>query len=453
MKSNRAILVTLCITSFLVPYMGSSLNLALPQIGEAFSLDAKKLGWVNSAFLIATAILQVPFAKIADLVGRKKVFLCGVGIFGIFSVACAFANSFALLLTLRAFSGLGGAMVFGTNMAILSEVYEPSKRGRAMGILTSTVYMALAIGPFLGGILTHYLGWHSVFWIPGIILILQAFTVPFFIRDEWVVSAGGHFDKRGALIYGVSLFCLIFGFSELPNWNAVGLAVVGLLGLLIFYNFEKRNADPMFQVSLFGGNKVFTLASLSAFCSYAATAAIAFMISLYLQFVRGFEARTAGLVLVSSAVVQSLFALYAGKLADKYRPSKIAMLGMAFNALGLLGLTFVNAQTPIYLIILMLLFLGVGFGLFASPNTKVIMGSVERRSLGQASATIGTMRLTGQAFSMGIAMMAISLFVGDNTITAEYFDSFTLSMRLTFAIFAFLCILGTYASSVYSKKQ
>jgi len=451
LNNKTAVLITLSITSFLVPYMGASLNLALPELAHAFSLDAKKLGWVNSAFLIATAVFQVPFAKIADLFGRKRVFLLGVALFGISSVACAGAWNFVSLIVFRVFSGLGSAMIFGTNLAILSSTYEAHERGKAMGFLTSVVYLALAVGPFLGGILTHYFGWESVFYIPGAILVAQAITVPFFIEHEWKEDSSKRFDKRGSLIYGLSVFCIIFGFSEFPNMFAFILVVLGILLLVFFYNYEKHREEPIFNVRLFGGNKVFTLASLTTLFSYTASAASYFMLSLYLQFVRGFDARDAGLVLVSSAVVQSIAALFAGRLADKFEPSMIAMLGMGLSAIGLLGLVFAGIDSSMIVIIVMLLFLGVGLGLFGSPNTKVIMGSVEKKHISQASATVGTMRLSGQAFSMGIAMMSISLFIGESSITSENFENFMQSWRFTFILCAILCIVSVYTSRACVK--
>jgi len=444
MKS--AVLITLSITSFLVPYMGSSLNLALPELARAFNLDAKQLGWVTSAFLIATAVFQIPFAKIADLFGRKRVFLIGVALFGASSVACAGAWDFVSLIVFRVISGLGSAMIFGTNLAILSSTYEANERGKAMGFLTAVVYMALAVGPFLGGFLTHYFGWESVFYIPGTILVAQAISVPFLIKREWKEDSSKRFDKRGSLIFGLAMFCFIFGFSEFPHIYAFVLVLVGILLFVFFYNYEKHKEEPIFNVRLFGGNKVFTLASLAAFFSYAATTASFFILSLYLQFVRGFDARAAGLVLVSAALVQSVVALFAGRLADKFEPSKIAMFGMSLNAVGLLGLVFAGLNISIFFIVPMLLLLGTGIGIFGAPNTKVIMGSVEKKLISQASATVGTMRLSGQAFSMGIAMMSISLFIGNSPIVPENFENFMQSWKFTYVFCALLCIVGAYTS-------
>jgi MFS family permease len=173
----------------------------------------------------------------------------------------------------------------------------------------------------------------------------------------------------------------------------------------------------------------------TAFISYASTAAVAFMLSLYLQTVRNFDAAFAGLVLISQAIVQSAVSIYSGRQADKKNPAFLATSGMFFTALGLVGLAFIGEQTPIWLIAFFLVLLGLGFGLFASPNTKIIMGSVDKKFFGQASATIGTMRLTGQAMSMGFAMMFISIA-----------PDFITSIKITFGVFATLCAIGMYTS-------
>ncbi|MDR1593696.1 MAG: MFS transporter, partial [Prevotellaceae bacterium] len=172
-NKNPALLI-LCLASFLVPFMGSAINLSLPQIGESFSMGAVSQSWISTIYLIAAAIFQVPFARLADLFGRKKVFIQGLALFGISTFLCGISFSGTMLIVLRALSGLGCAMMFGTSMAILVSVFPPEHRGKAIGINTSVVYFALASGPFLGGLLTQYAGWQSLFFITGLLGIAVA---------------------------------------------------------------------------------------------------------------------------------------------------------------------------------------------------------------------------------------------------------------------------------------
>ncbi|MCC8145796.1 MAG: MFS transporter [Bacteroidales bacterium] len=449
--NKNAALFVICMAAFLVPFMGSAINLALPEIGEAFSLKAVSLSWIASAYLISTAIFQVPFARLGDMIGRKKVFISGVVLFTLATVLCGFATTGLMLILFRVLSGIGSAMMFGTNMAILTSIFQPHERGKAMGINTATVYFALASGPFLGGLLTHYLGWQSLFFAVGIIGLIVILSSSLVFKGEWVESKGENFDYFGSIIYAVSLFGLIFGFSELPQPASFIWIGIGVIGFTVFVIYELNHTQPVFNVRIFARNKVFTLSSLSALINYAATSAVAFMMSLYLQYIRGFDAQHAGFILIVQALVQSGVSLYAGRLSDRVNPAILATSGMLIILVGLCGLIFLSVSTPIVILIILLILLGLGFGLFSSPNTNVIMSSVEKRYLGQASATMGTMRLTGQAFSMGIAMMALSLHVGNNVIVPEIYPDFMDSLRITFIICAVLCVIGTYASSFRTK--
>ena len=456
--SAKKSLVVLCTAAFLVPFMGSSLNLAAPQISEVFSMNAVTLTWISSIYLISTAIFQIPFARIADIVGRKKMFLLGVLLFTVSTFLCAFAPNTAVLLAFRFMAGLGSAMLFGTNMAILTSLFPPQQRGMALGINTAVVYAALAVGPLAGGVLTHYFGWQSIFIVSAIIGLTVVVLGKLFLQGEWIEARGEKFDIIGSVVYAVALSGLIYGFSKLFDKNGINFfsltcLIVGIFALLLFIFIENKTEFPIFNTKLFSGNRVFALSSLAALINYSATSATVFMISLYLQYVRGFEAANAGTILISQAAVQSLFSLLAGRFTTRFQPSTLATFGMSVIVAALLGLSFLTPTTPLWLLICSLMLLGAGFGIFSSPNVTVIMNSVEKKHYGQASATTGTMRLTGQAFSMGIAAMAMSMFLGDKKIIPALYPNFMKSLNTTFMIFVVLCLIGVYASSVRNKKS
>ena len=443
----------ICTAAFMTPFMGSALNLALPDISHDFSMKAVELTWLATAYLIASAIFQIPFARLADLIGRRKIFFWGIACFTLTSVLCGFATSGTMLIVFRFLNGICSAMIFGTNIAILSSLFPGKYRGKALGINTAVVYGALAIGPFFGGMLTHYLGWQSIFFFAGTVGLIILVLIPLFLKDEWIEAKGEKFDLTGSIIYGISLAAVIFGFSTLPELYGFICLGLGLIASIFFVMYEKRQEYPAFNVRLFSGNRIFTLSSLAALINYAATFAISFMLSLYLQYVRGLDAVSAGLILISQAIVQSAFSLIAGSLTTRFSSSGLATLGMTIIVVGLAGFILtLDVSTPFWLIITFLIFLGVGFGIFSSPNTNVIMGSVEKHFYSQASATTGTMRLTGQAISMGIAGMAISFLVGNKAITPKVYPAFMQSIHLTLIIFLVLCLVGIYFSSARNKK-
>jgi EmrB/QacA subfamily drug resistance transporter len=450
-NKNQALSV-LCGASFLVPFMGSAINLSLPQIAETFSMGAVSQSWIATGYLITTAIFQVPFARLADLFGRRKLFVAGLVLFGVSTFLCGLSVSGTMLILLRAVSGLACAMMFGTSMAILVSIFPPRQRGKVIGINTSVVYFALASGPFLGGMLTQHFGWQSLFYFVGLLGFVAAISAAVILKHEWTEAKGEHFDYIGSAVYASGLFCLIFGFSELPDMAGLAFIAAGIICFIAFVFYELKDKQPVFDVRIFSGNKIFGLSSLSAFLNYACISAVAFMMSLYLQCVRGLTPQNAGLILIVQAGIQCIVSFYAGRLSDKLNPSKLATAGMAVIAVGLVGLIFVEQNTSLLLIVMLLFLLGFGFGLFSSPNSTVIMSSVDKKYYGQASATMGTMRLAGQAFSMGIATMAISLSTGNKLITPELYSAFMKSFHTAFIICTALCVAGIYTSSARGRN-
>lgn len=445
-------LVLICLASFLVPFMGSAVGLAVPKIGDTFSMSAVELTWIATAYLLSTAVFQIPFAKIADIYGRKKIFCIGLLVFSISTIGCGLETNTLIFLVLRVIEGIGSAMLFGTGMAILVSIYPERLRGRILGINTAVVYISLALGPFLGGMLTDYFGWHSLFLVFGVLSFLLCIFALLFIKQEWKEDKQ-KFDTIGSIIFGFSIFSIIYGFSNLPKLQGIVFLVIGIIASIVFILKANKEKFPVLNIKLFSKNKVFAMSTLAALINYASTSAIAFLLSLYLQFVMGFEPRHAGLILISQTIIMSFWALISGRLSDKIHPSKLATMGMSIIVFGLILLIFLSFETPIWYIVVALLLLGTGFGIFSSPNTNVIMSSVPKQYLGQASAITGTARLIGQTFSIGIAGMLISIFLGDNKIETEMFPQFLISIRVAFIMFAVLCLIGVYASTNRIKSE
>ncbi len=453
LKAYRyTVLVVVCLSAALIPFTGSSVNLALPYIAEDLSMNAVSLGWVITAFLLASAIFQVPLGRLGDMIGRKKILAGGVVLFSAASVACAFASSGSLLIAARFVQGIAGAGIFGVSMAIITSVFPANERGKALGINTAIVYFSIASGPFFGGMLTHYFGWRSIFLVTAGLGLLAILGILLYLKGDRIDSKGEKFDWTGMVVYAAGLSAIIYGCSVLPSVSGFMLIAGGILTFAYFVYYEKKQTAPMFNMNMFLSNRVFRMSSYAALINYAATFAIGYMLSQYLRYVKGFDAQAAGLILVVQPIIQTVISPLAGKWSDKADASRIATLGMGIIVVCLAAMIFLNPDTPLALLITVLVMLGTGFALFSSPNVNVIMGSVEKRFLGMASATTGTMRLTGQSFSMGITMMMASIFMGKTPITPEIYPQFMKCMHYTFGIFAALCILGVYTSMVRKRK-
>lgn len=447
-KTRDIALFIALLAGFLTPFDLSAVNIALPSIGEEYAMDAIEMSWIATAYLLASGIFLLPFGRLADICGRKKIFTTGLFIFSLASFLMLFAGSSLMIILVRALQGFGGAMIFGTAVAILSSVTPPDERGRVLGIYTTAVYLGLSTGPFFGGILTEYFGWRSIFLVNIPVGLFAIALILLFLKDEWADCRGEPFDARGAVLYGLALICVMYGFSLLPEIGGVVLVVTGSVILAGFILRELRIPFPLLDVALFTANRVFAFSNLAALINYSATFAVTFFLSLYLQYIKDFTPQHAGMLLVIQPVIQVFFSPVAGRLSDRIDPGKIASVGMALTALGLFGLLLVDTTTSLVMLILILAILGAGLGLFSSPNTNAIMGSVDRKKYGVASGTLGTMRIVGQMLSMGIAMMIIAIFIGDVQITEPYYPAFLDSMRICFGIYTVLCIAGIFFSLV-----
>ena len=343
-------------------------------------------------------------------------------------------------------------MIFVTGLAIVTSVFPPEERGKAIGITIAATYASLSLAPVFGGTLTHYLGWRSVFWgtIPiGIFILLIVYWK---LRGEWAASKGESFDLKGAIFYSIALVLIMYGFSRLPGLLGALLLLLGIAAMVGFARFEARAETPLLNVRLFQ-NKTFAFSNLAALMNYSAVFMTAFMMSFYLQYIKGLDPQAAGLILITQPIVQTIFSPLAGRLSDRINPLKLAALGMALSAVGLFSFTFLAAGTPIYQIVGTLVLIGIGFGIFVSPNTNAIMGSVERRFYGVASAAVSTMRLLGQMLSMGLVLMVFAIRIGSAPITPANYPALQFSIDAVFSIGTALCIVGIFVSLAGGKQQ
>jgi EmrB/QacA subfamily drug resistance transporter len=451
---NRTVILTVAMaSSFFNPFMGAAVNVALPEISGQFSLNAVALSWIAMSFLLASAIFMVPLGRLADLTGRKKIFLIGNIVLTLGSVLCALSQTGSMLIAFRFLQGIGSAMIFSSGMAMVISAYPPQNRGKVIGLNVSAVYIGLSAAPALGGFMTEAWGWESLFYMNAIAGVFIILGVVGFVKTEWSDKSAGKFDVFGTVLYMVSMTLIMYGFSQLPDKNAIVMLVAGILVFGFFIWVELRHAYPVLEINLFIKNRIFAFSNLAALINYAATFAVTFIMSLFLQYVIGFSPSKAGFVLVAQPVMMAFVASFSGRMSDKYDPRILSSLGMGIIVVGLVMLTFLTPSIDMPYVVGSLLILGMGFGLFSSPNTNSVMGSVAKKDLGIASATISTMRLTGQMVSMATAAMVINVFIGDEKINQQNIPAFMQSTKVLFVIFAVLCFLGVFASLARGKTE
>jgi EmrB/QacA subfamily drug resistance transporter len=450
-KSNqgqeRITLIAVLSSAFLVPFIASALNLALPTMGEEFQSSAVLLSWVVTSYLVASAAFLLPFGRWADMRGRHAIFQSGLGLFALFTLLCALSVNIHMLLVFRLLQGVAAAMIFSTSYAILTEVFPIHRRGRVLGLSVASTYVGLSLGPVLGGWMNFYLGWRSIFYFIAGVSFLVTIFVTFYMKGEWKEAAGESFDVPGSLLYITGLVAFMYGISSWADaTNAKYFALAGAILLMGFIGYELRQSQPLIEMRLFVKNISFAFSNLAAMINYSATFALSFLMSIYFQTLGGLSSQSAGLILLAQPLVMAVFSPLTGNLSDRVEPRIVASSGMALTALGLLGFIFLGLNTPVVWIVANLALIGLGFALFSSPNTNAVMASVEPRLYGVASSTLGTMRMLGQTFSMAIVTLILAASIGTEQLAQVDHLLMMKSIKTAFTVFAILCFLGIFAS-------
>lgn len=446
-KEEISILLVVAVTSFMGTFLVSAVNIALPTIERDLSLNAIELSWVITAFILAMALFMLPSGSWGDRTDNRRLFKLGLILFTLSSAICYVAPDEYWLVTARFLQGIGAAFTGTTGQAILVSSFPAERRGQVLGISVASVYTGLALGPLIGGFVTLHIGWRSLFLIAvsfGLLTILISYLFLKSEKNRPVSTKGG--DKIGTLLFMTGLATLVYGSSQIPSIEGWVLMGGAILLLLFFWRYESRTKSPMLDTRLFSHNRLFTYSSLSALINYTSTFAIVFFLSLYLQKVQGLSPRDAGAVIVAQPAMMALFSPIVGRLSDKIQPRYFATTGMAMCTTGLAMLAFLGSSTAIWIIVAILIWVGLGFALFSSPNMNTIMSSVERRQYGQASGLASSMRVFGQIISMSIVTLIFSLLFGSRSIEEVPNPVFLQAMRWGFIIFSLIGVPGVYFS-------
>lgn len=417
--------------------MGSSLSLALPVIQKELVVNVIILGWIPTAFVLANAATVLPFGRLSDIYGRKRIFSYGVLIYTTASLLAAFSNSGEILVFFSFLQGLGCAMIFATMVALLSSVFPMERRGEALGLYVSAVFIGLFLGPILGGVLIQYLGWRSIylFNIPvGIILLSILFWK---LRMEWAEAQGESFDIKGALIYSLSLVALLYGFSSLLEDLGKTVLVAGFLGILGFFFMERKTESPILELEIFKSRRS-SFTALSMLFLNIAISAMATFLSLYFQSLRGLEPQTTALILAAQPLMVAVLSPVIGRAADRTENRFLPIGGLILITAGLLMLSFLSQETIIQFPVLALILVGVGQAMFSSPTTRIFMGSVDSKIYGMASSAFSTMIYLGQTLSLALMLFIFAIYLGQVEINPSNYQVFLDSMRVAFLVFSII---------------
>ncbi len=431
------VLLATTTASFITPFTSSSIALALPTLSDEFNVSLAEVNWVANVFLIALSSSVLVFGRLSDWLGRGRVFLVGIVLFTITSLTTILVGNYPAFLAFRFLQGVSSAMIASTAAAILADSFPRERRGLVMGVNVMAVYIGSTSGPLLGGYLIGHFGWRSLFIVKAAVCLISL------ILTVMVVSlAGGIASKPNQfrlLTTSTSIVLIVVGAA---NLNSVVGVLTMLCGALIFVStlMVEWGNPKILHRSMFC--RRFLAANIAALLNYSATFALTILLSNYLQRVRGFQPGDAGLILAAQPTIQALFSPMAGLLADRYEPSAIASVGMFVTAIGVGSLMLIGETTPITNLTLILAVLGMGFTLFASPNTTAIMNIASREAYGSAAAFLATMRFVGQALSTSIitSVMAVE-------------KNLLIATKTSLTIYIALSILGALLSLMARGKR
>jgi EmrB/QacA subfamily drug resistance transporter len=454
--------------SLMVAIDSTIVVLALPNMLQDLHSNMVRMVWVIIGYLLVNTVLLLTFGRMADMFGRVRMYNLGFVIFTAGSVLCGFAQTDTMLIVSRLVQGTGGAMLTANAMAIITEVFPPNERGQAMGINAITWGAGSVLGPVLGGLILAVASWRWIFFVNLPIGIVGTLAAYLLLRESSQRQQGERFDLVGAALGAVGLVFLLlalidgigvgwFTASNLPRF------AVALVALAAFVIWERRTAFPMLDLHLFE-NRQYAFSVAAAALQSLAIFAVNFLLIFYLQGVRGYTPIQAALLILPMPLVSAIVGPLGGRWADKIGGTLPATLGLATQSVSLVLLALLGPTTPYPLIALGLTVMGVGSGLFWSPNTSTTMSAAPRARLGIASGMLNTMRNVGMIFSFAIAMTVAAasmppatmneVFLGTiGRLSTSISQAFCAGMSHAFLASVAICVVGIVFSAVRQSTK
>ncbi|HIE12108.1 MAG TPA: DHA2 family efflux MFS transporter permease subunit [Desulfotomaculum sp.] len=450
--------------TFVMALNTSMMNIAVPFIGAYFSARMPVVEWVLMAFLLVISTLLLPFGRLGDMYGFKRIYLLGIVVFAAGSVLCGMAPSIFVLIAFRILQGIGAAMVMAVSSAIITAAFPPWERGKALGFLGVFVASALGFGPVFGGLLLNWTGWRMLFFINvPLCAIVIAWSCLLLAPRSRTQQA---FDLPGAIALFFALGALLVALSHGEEWGWGSVASCGLLtfaavSFSLFIWRELTCTTPMVELRFFK-NRLFSAAAVSAVISFVVQYMVVFLLPFYFKDVLLLDAARAGMLLSSLPLVVLLVSPLSGTLSDRIGSRGLSSIGMAVCALSLVLLSRLTPQSGLFQVVFPLVLLGLGNGIFQSPNNSALMGSVPRTHLGIAGGILAAARNAGMVMGVALAgavfnhclpkSLAAATAAGvDETLLPRF--AFTGALHDTLLVGAFVACIGMVTSLVRGKPE
>jgi EmrB/QacA subfamily drug resistance transporter len=448
------ILLAVGIGSLMGALDGSVVNIILPVVSQAFSSDVSSIEWIVTIYLLIVSSLLLSFGRLGDLHGNKLIYVTGFGIFVVSSMLCGLSPSVLMLIVFRGIQAIGAAMLAAVSPAILTRNFPPTKRGRTLGLQSMMTYLGLTIGPSLGGWLTSQFSWRAVFYINVPIGLTALILSVCFIPRDTPSTRAQPFDPLGAGTFMVGLTMFLLGLNQGSAWGwtsplIIGILVVAVVFLAVFIYVEAHSASPMLDLSLFHVRQ-FSAATVSAVCNYICLNIVTFILPFYLINGRQLDTAQAGLILTAQPILMAIFAPISGALSDHIGPRLLGTLGMTILGLGMFFLSRLGPEAPIGMVFLGMAIVGLGTGVFISPNSSALMGSAPRKQQGIAAGIMATARSVGQVMGVGLAGAVLAAMSGQIEVIGE--SGFP-AMNVALLIATGIAILGAFTSAVRGPVQ